>query len=236
MPYFVFEYFIKNTNEIFYVGIGYMDHFFYDDEPPALFSKIANSFDVDYRIVNDNMTKEESGELKDKLLIKYISSGNIVANIQTPLGYPGAYSSSYNYQYMVTPPLITDDFTLHYFGEIDTYDVIEPEYLEHPSFDPKRRIIGNEVKLYFKEPDVNSTESLASIQYGAVYGLENLLSKKFNKNIRVYKSSSSKSVKSVIFSKAPTEVTRTKLRAEGKKIYHLIDVLKFLNKDISEFY
>lgn len=235
MSYFVFEYFLKSTNEPFYVGRGYMDSYFKGDKP-VLVSKMERNFEVDTRIISSGLDYDTSKEIQEKLLIEYSSKGYKLANVQTPYGSNGAYHISYEFEYMVTPPMVLTDFDLHYFGEYDTWDKVDGSYLVKTSYNPNTRIMGDYTNVYLNEKYSTTTQKVSEIEANVSNNLQQILSNKLDKKVRVYKSHSSKSVQSVIFSHNPGYETISKLRQEGKKIYHLVDVLKYLNKDIKDFY
>lgn len=234
--YYVFEYFIRATDEVFYVGRGYMDNDF-KYPPHPLVTQILDTFDTGRRVVEDYLDYDSSKELQARLLVEYSHKGYKLANVQMPLGTgsKGGFYVSYQFQYMVRPPMILSDFDRHYFGEYDNWDTLDPAFLVNTCYNPNSRV-SLEYPVYLKESTGMSVQRVSEIEAKISEQLQDLLSTKLSQKVRVYKTPSAKAVQSVTFSHTPTRITADKLRAEGKKLYHLVDVLKYLGTEASAFY
>lgn len=78
--YYVYEYYIQNTNDVFYVGKGTKNRAWKDVRNAAC-EQIKNEYDWDIRIVKDNLTEESALELEKELIVKYREKGDILTNI-----------------------------------------------------------------------------------------------------------------------------------------------------------
>lgn len=78
--YYVYEYFIKENNDVFYVGKGTRNRAWKDNRNAAC-EQIKREYEWDIKIVKENLTEEEALELEKQLIIQYRESGDILTNI-----------------------------------------------------------------------------------------------------------------------------------------------------------
>ena len=79
--YYVYEYFIKDTQEIFYVGMGKGRRATTDSRNLEC-EKIKKEFEWDYRIVRDNLTEQEASDLEVQLILSYREAEQPLTNIK----------------------------------------------------------------------------------------------------------------------------------------------------------
>ncbi|WP_100402531.1 GIY-YIG nuclease family protein [Bacillus sp. FJAT-42315] len=79
--YYVYEYFIKDTQEVFYVGMGKGNRVTTDTRNLEC-EKIKKEFEWSYRIVQDNLTEQEASVLEIQKIIDYREAGQPLTNIK----------------------------------------------------------------------------------------------------------------------------------------------------------
>jgi hypothetical protein len=79
--YYVYEYYIVETEAIFYVGMGKGRRAVSDYRNNEC-ERIKSENDWTYRIVQESLSKEEAGALEEELIIKYREKGEPITNIQ----------------------------------------------------------------------------------------------------------------------------------------------------------
>lgn len=232
--YYVYEYFIKDTNEIFYVGKG-RDNRFKDSNRNDVFTRICESYKVDVRKIRTGLTEQEAFDLEEETIKSYLDSGKFLANAQIPIGYRGAYSDDNDYQYMVTPDLISSKLELHYFHNSDTWDRVSEEDLLQTYFWSDCRMRNEEYKVYFNEQLDYLPRYANELNKQIALHLQEIIENKLGKHARIFKSINAKSSKSIILPVSPSQEKLKSIREMDKKLYHLVDVLKYLNTDIEKF-
>ncbi|WP_341284875.1 GIY-YIG nuclease family protein [Priestia megaterium] len=80
LDYYVYEYVIKENQEVFYVGKGTSKRAWRDTRNAAC-EQIKNEYNWEIRIVKENLTEEEALNLEKELIQKYRKSGDLLTNI-----------------------------------------------------------------------------------------------------------------------------------------------------------
>lgn len=78
--FYVYEWYIKETGEVFYVGKGTGQRRYDRQRRNKYFRNVVNKYDCASRIVHDNLTNEESCELERKLIAERWESGEAYCN------------------------------------------------------------------------------------------------------------------------------------------------------------
>lgn len=227
--YNVYEWFIKKTGEIFYVGIG-VDEKQMPDKTD-LFTRVKDKYPSDYRYVSKQLTKLEAIEQKNEQIKKVLSAGNVLADIQVPVGYAGGYSSaeektSYGarkFYYLETPKISGNVVEKHYelLDSSESYDEVTLE-------DLKKTVMPvyslNLVEsLYFKQGSGNTDALVDQLKIE----IQDRVGAKFYKSL-------AKSASSVILTNDPFPRRVKELHDKGYKVFHLVDVIKFLNINLEQ--
>lgn len=226
----VYEWFIKETGEVFYVGMGITGKPVLDKN--ELFAQVREKFPSDYRFVAQNLTQDLAGKLRDKTIKVNLSAGNVLTNVQVPIGYTGARSSaaekeSYGarkFHYMETPKIVGNVVEEHYglLETAETYDAVDLASLKKTVV-PKYSL-GLVHKLYFKDGQKgNATELIEKLKHEI----------QERTDAKIYKSIA-KSASSVILTNDPFPGRVKELHDKGYKVFHMVDVIKFLGIDLDE--
>ena len=80
--YYVYEWYVKNTGEVFYVGKGTNKRYLTRKRENKYFMKMLNSHDCESRIVKNNLTEKEAFDLEIELIAKYRKTDFRLTNIQ----------------------------------------------------------------------------------------------------------------------------------------------------------
>jgi transcriptional regulator with XRE-family HTH domain len=78
--YYVYEYLIKDSLEVFYVGKGVAERAWKDTRNSAC-EQLKKEYEWDINIVQENLTEEEALELEKNLILKYREEGDLLTNI-----------------------------------------------------------------------------------------------------------------------------------------------------------
>lgn len=78
--YYVYEYFIKENNDVFYVGKGTRNRAWKDTRNAAC-EQIKQEYEWEIRKVKENLTEEEALELEKQLITQYRKRGDFLTNI-----------------------------------------------------------------------------------------------------------------------------------------------------------
>lgn len=231
--YYVYEWFIKETGEIFYVGKGRGNRYkeYHDRAYEA--EKIREKYDVGIRFVSRDLTEEQALELESQEMTRILNETNDrLTNRIIPFftkrdnGYSRSPSTP-SYAFETAPILYACEIDEHYFGIAGRpFDEVEYGNLSHPAFIAK-----------------GVSQEEISIIYGGEY------EKYYNEVVAMLEQSGSKIIKTK-YAKSVTAwiypcddyVTNydndERLAGErlGRRVpaYHLIDVWKFLKKKIDE--
>ena len=137
--FYVYEWFIRDTGEIFYVGKGRGDRYkeYHTNAHEA--EKIKSLYDTDCRFVAQNLSEEEALELETKEMVRILDETNDrLTNIITPhfTKRDNGYSRAPN-----TPPLQFEKAPVFYASEIEDhyygtkwrpFDEVELDALKRP--------------------------------------------------------------------------------------------------------
>lgn len=78
--YYVYAWYIKETEEVFYVGKGTGKRYKTRKRENPLFMRIINKYECDVKILKDNMTEKEAFEYEIKMIAYYRSVSTKMAN------------------------------------------------------------------------------------------------------------------------------------------------------------
>lgn len=78
--YYVYEFYLRNSNEVFYVGKGTKKRAWRDIRNAAC-EQIKHQYDWDVRIVKSNLSEEDALGLEKELILNYRETGGILTNI-----------------------------------------------------------------------------------------------------------------------------------------------------------
>lgn len=230
--FYVYEWFIKDTGEIFYVGKGRGDRYKTFHERAYEAEKIRKIYDTDIRFVGTDLTEEQAIELESKEMMRILNETNDrLTNRIIPLltKRDNGYDRSPNtpeLKFETTPYLYASEIEEHYFG------------IKHRAFD--------EVKDVNLKAVVFITRSMRD-EISIIYGgnlhkyrdeTDDLLSMNGS---RILKTQFAKTVTAWIFIGDDYvinyELDQEKaLERVGRNIptYHLLDVRKFLIEKYGE--
>lgn len=219
--YYVYEWYIKDSGEIFYIGKGKGKRVS-NKRKNYFFNQIVNNFDCAYRIVKEELTEYEALVHEEKLMQKRYKEGYILANIQV-VNAPSV-SDEPIIKYMTTPKVYSSLVDKHYFDIQDmTFDEIDINKLKFAHF-PNHAMHSETEGLYLKNyDDLNTEQNENEIKKI----IEKAKSKIENSGGRVYKTKA-KSVKSLIYFNPISYYNYKIVKEDGYDVYHLIDVLNFL--------
>ncbi|MED4285520.1 GIY-YIG nuclease family protein [Priestia megaterium] len=231
--FYVYEWFIKETGEVFYVGKGRGNRYKAHHERAYEAEKIREMYDTDVRFVKKGLTEEEAVELESQEMTRILNETNDrLTNRMIPFftkrgnGYDRS-SNTPSFQFETAPTLYVNEIEEHYYNlKPQLFDEINLENLKAPVFmnwsidDQVNTIYGGNVEKYLGET-------------------KNLLLKNGSK---VLKSQYAKSTTAWIYigDESVTKynlIQKNALDRIGRKIptYHLIDVWRFLKDNIVKF-
>ena len=231
--FYVYEWYIKETGEVFYVGKGRGDRYKEHHDRAYDAEKIREHYDTDVRFVATNLSEEQALEIETQEMVRLLNETDYcLANRVTPYftKRDSGYSKSSNtpaYQFETAPTLYAYELDEHYFDiKGRAFDTVEYANLARPAFvnksssaDELEIVYGGNYKKYYDE-------------------VVALLEANGNK---IVKSRFAKSVTAWIYT-SDDIVTNNDLdekKAEeciGHRVpsYHLIDVWKLLKSDYSD--
>ncbi|USK63434.1 GIY-YIG nuclease family protein [Peribacillus frigoritolerans] len=230
--FYVYEWFIKNTGEIFYVGKGRGNRYKVFHERAYEAEKIREIYDTDSRFVGTGLTEEQAIELEDKEITRILNETNDrLTNRIIPFftkrgnGYDRSPNTP-ELQFETASYLYASEIDEHYFGiKSRSFDEVKYENLKAVVF--ITRNVRDEISIiYGGKLDKYQSETIA------------LLSTNGNK---ILKSKYAKSVTAWIYI-GDDYVTNYEI-GQGKALeklgrniptYHLIDVWKFLKEKFGE--
>lgn len=230
--FYVYEWFIKDTGEIFYVGKGRGDRYKTFHERAYEAEKIRKMYDTDSRFVGTGLTEEQAIELESKEMTRILNETNDrLTNRIIPLltKRGNGYDRSPN-----TPELQFEKAPCFYACEIDEhYFKIKPRSFDEVNYENLKAVvfitrnIRDEINIiYGGNLDKYQSETIS------------LLSTNGNK---VLKSKYAKSVTAWIYIGEDDVMNyeidqKQALEKLGRNIptYHLIDVWKYLKEKFGE--
>ena len=231
--YYVYEWFIKDTGEIFYVGKGRGDRYKEYHERAYEAEKIREKYEVGIKFVAQNLTEEQALELESQEMTRILNETNDrLTNRIIPFftkrdnGYSRSPSTP-AYAFETAPVLYACEIDEHYFGiKGRPFDEVDDVNLSRPVFitkgitpDEIGTIYGGDYEKYYNEV-VAMLEQLGST---------------------IIKTKYAKSVTAWIYpcDDYVTNYDNDERLAEerlGRRVpaYHLIDVWKFLREKYGE--
>lgn len=163
--FYVYEWFIAETGEVFYVGKGrgtrYKD--FHNHAYEA--ERIRELFKTDVRFVGENLTEDEAIELETKEILRILNeTQDRLTNRITPIlakrsnGY-GPSSNTPKLERLKTPVFWVAEIDEHYFGVAPReFDKIDPQNLKKVYFFEKKvlpqevsSLYGHSYEPYYRE-------------------------------------------------------------------------------------
>lgn len=230
--FYVYEWFIKNTGEIFYVGKGRGDRYKAFHERAYEAEKIRKMYDTDSRFVGTGLTEEQAIELESKEMTRILNETNDrLTNRIIPLftkrgnGYDRSPNTP-ELQFETAPCLYASEIDEHYFGiKSRSFDEVKYENLKAVVF--ITRSIRDEINIiYGRNLEKYQGETIAILS---------------NNGNKILKSKYAKSVTAWIYIGDDYVVNyeidqEQALEKLGRNIptYHLIDVWKFLKEMFGE--
>lgn len=230
--FYVYEWYIKETGEVFYVGKGRGDRYKEYHERAYEAEKIRERFETDVRFVAKNLTEAQALELETNEMTRILNETNYcLANRITPFftnrenGYCKS-SSTPLLQFETAPVLYAEELDEHYFGiHFRPFDTVEYQNLSNVVFIDKGiskeeidTVYGGDYRKYYNE----TVELLEA-----------------NGN-KIMKSRYAKSITAWIYPCEDLVVNndiaeQNAINKVGRRIpsYHLIDVWKLLKSEYS---
>ena len=221
--YYVYEWYIVDTGQVFYIGKGKGSRDKEKSNRHSIFKKIVNSFACDVRIIHDGLSEYEALTKEEELFAVRESEGHVLCNVQTP-NATGVFTSE-EYKYMEVPEVLINRVDKHYLHVTNPgYDEISHENLMATHI--KKHSLNGLGTLY-SEVDVYEH----NIDYRALIGghCQNVEAAIQKWGGKTYKSEA-KSVKSIIIYGSVTLNSFESLKQKGYDVYHLIDVLNYIEK------
>lgn len=152
--FYVYEWFIKDTGEIFYVGKGRGNRFNTFHEKAYEAEKIRKLYDTSSRFIATNLTEEQAIELESEEITRVLNETNDrLTNLIIPsfTKRDNGYNRSNNnpeLQFETAPHLYVSEIEEHYFGmKSRTFDKVNSENLKAVAF--ITRNIRNEVDVIY---------------------------------------------------------------------------------------
>lgn len=225
--YYVYQWRIKDTGEIFYIGKGRGNRAYEKHERAYEAERIKENYETEVLIVKDNLSEEEALQLENDEMLRILNeTTHRLTNRITPFsadrdnGFSRAPSTP-KYEFEKSSVFYASEIDEHYFKvKSREFDRVEEEFLSHPHFIDKT-LWGDELKIVYGG---NYSKYLQEVKVW----LDMI-------NTKIIKSRYAKSVTCWIY---PTddyvynyEIDQEKaIEKIGKNIpcYHLIDVWKFL--------
>lgn len=163
--FYVYEWFIKETGEVFYVGKGRGDRYKTHHEHAHIAERIRQSYDTGVRFVGTELTEEQAVELESDEMTRILDeTTDRLTNRITPLftkrdnGY-GRSPSTPTLQFEVAPQLYASEIDEHYFGiEARPFDSVKLDNLKVVAFigkgiqqDVLETVYGGQYNKYYEE-------------------------------------------------------------------------------------
>ena len=161
--FYVYEWVIRETGEIFYVGKGRGNRayeYHYNNENAE---RIRAEHDTEVIILKDNLSEEDALILETHEILRIKTETTwILTNVSTPQGVSNAWSpskSTPSYSFETVPLIYTSDVEEHYFGmsarNYDTFnpDAVKSVYINDRMVQPeiKKQIFGDRYEQYYEE-------------------------------------------------------------------------------------
>ncbi|MEK4248193.1 GIY-YIG nuclease family protein [Paenibacillus sp. FSL W7-1287] len=230
--FYVYEWFIKDTGEIFYVGKGRGNRYKTFHERAYEAEKIRKMYDTASRFIGTGLTEEQAIELESKEITRILNETNDrLTNRIIPLftkrdnGY-GRSPKTPELQFETAPHFYVSEIEEHYFGiKPRSFDEVKCENLKAVVF--ITRNVRDEISIIYGgkfDKYQDETKALLSINGSKI------LKSKFAKSVTAWVYIGDDYVMNY---ENDQEQALEKL---GRNIptYHLIDVWKFLKENFGE--
>lgn|GEM_PF-288230 len=234
--FYVYEWIIKDTGEIFYVGKGTGNRYKEFHEYAYDAEKIRAMCETKAIIIKDNLTADEADKLKDNEIIRISKeTKNVLTNNDVPYSVPNGNDPCANtpsIKLEVAPYLYTTMIDEHYFNKQPRpFDYVDMEHLKCTAFDMTGNLWGREGELY-KDAHLGGG-------YEKYY--DDVVSILTERGCRILKTKNAKSIKSLIHI-WPDNLCNYERRMEksieirGYAIpeYHLLDVWHYLRGEFDQ--
>lgn len=231
--WYVFEWIVKETGEVFYIGYGYGD----DDKSFGFESyhgdRIKEKLDVESKIIKENLTEDEARDLQQDELKRVLKeTDNVIINRVTPnmiTRKSGLLKSDTtpNYRFEQAPVLYVAEYEQHYLNmDYDDFDKVDLDNLKSVFIVEKG--VDDEIvqDIYKNDLDkyVNQTKSLLE------YENAKIVDDQFANDVSAWIYIGDDSIAKL---KEYEDKAQEKL-SKKVPVYHMMDVLKKLkekNKD-----
>lgn len=163
--FYVYEWFIKSTGEIFYVGKGRGDRYKEYHERAYDAEKVRDLYDTDVRFVSKGLTEDEALELETAEMTRILNETDYcLTNVITPYFTKNNSGNSKSkntpaFQFETAPILYARETDTHYFGiEGRPFEKVELDTLSRPHIitkgvlpDEIKIVYGGDYERYYKE-------------------------------------------------------------------------------------
>ncbi len=162
--FYVYEWYIKDTGEVFYVGKGRGDRYKEHHERAYEAEKIRELYDTDIKFVAENLNEEDALRIEAEEMTRILNETNdCLTNRNTPFFVKrNCYQKSANtppLKFETAPILYTCDIEEHYYGmKGRKFDDVSLSCLSSPCFVEKSLlpeeleiVYGNKYDKYYKE-------------------------------------------------------------------------------------
>lgn len=147
--FYVYEWFVKDTGEVFYIVKGTGQRYLQDKNYE--FMKVNNAYDVDVRIVKNQLSEHEALELEENLMIQRTNEGYVLANVQVPVIGGGVYYQE-GHHIMEAPVVVSSKVDKHYFGVKNlTFDPVSENKLLKSSL--KKSVVSEMWNIYLRHSE-----------------------------------------------------------------------------------
>lgn len=227
--FYVYEWYIKETGEVFYVGKGRGDRYkeIHTNSPEA--ENIRKSYETDIKFVKKGLTEKEAVELETEEIKRILSNtNNILTNKFLPRvdeqksGYEKSISAT-SLQFETSPTIYVDEISSHYFNKEERqFDEVIEENLKNIYFD-ESYIKPNVLNIVYNS---NLEKYLDETLQILLENNCNIMSSRFSKTLNCWIYCGEESLNRY---EDFQEKYKTKVGREIP-VYHLVDVWKFLKK------
>lgn len=232
--YYVYQWRIKDTGEIFYIGKGRGNRAYEKHENAYEAEKIKEKYETEILIVKDKISEEEALQLENDEMLRILNeTTHRLTNRIIPLtadrdnGYSKGPSTP-KYEFENASVFYASEIEEHYFKvKFREFDSIEIEFLSNPHFIDKS-LWGEELSIVYGE---NYSKYLQEVKAWLDIMNSKILKSKFAKSVTCWIYSTDDYVTNYGMDQEKA------MERIGRKIpcYHLIDVWKFLKELYGDF-
>ena len=224
--FYVYEWYIVSTNEVFYVGKGTGKRVTSAKSRCNLFEKIKSTYDTNYRIVFNDLSEEQALELEARQMLIRRLENNYLVNIE---------ETFFDYYF----PDLDDAYIEYCEKESDKYDIEDAfnDKVNNRDFVP---IVGIDdiSKHYFGIPEDAVFDTIDD-DIPEVYLHQRataLRNNRIQEEVEFIKSAKTKTrvrtkkcAKYIVEFEIPSYDEVTFYRTEGYKVIHALDLIKHIN-------